>query len=116
MRQPSKPLHLPAPIAAYFAADKLDGETLSQCFADGAVVQDEGHAYHGRLEIKRWKTEASKRYEYTCEPFSCEQKEGAIVVISTLSGNFPGSPVDLRFVFKVAHDKIESLVIIPCTP
>jgi hypothetical protein len=76
-------------------------------------VKDEGHTYHGRLEIKKWKTEASKKYEYTCEPFACEQQEGAIVVTSTLTGNFPGSPADLRFIFKLANDKIASLQIIP---
>ena len=113
MKQPSKPLHLPAPIAAYFAADKLDGETLSQCFTETAVVKDEGHTYNGKLEIKRWKTEGSKKYEYTCEPFACEHKESTMVVTSTLTGNFPGSPVDLRFIFKLANDKIESLQIIP---
>jgi hypothetical protein len=113
MKQPNKPLHLPAPIAAYFAADKLDGKTLAQSFTETAVVQDEGHTYNGKLEIEHWKTESSKRYDYTCEPFACEQEGSAIVVTSMLTGNFPGSPVDLRFIFKLANDKIESLQIVP---
>lgn len=113
MKQRSKPLHLPAPIAAYFAADKLGGESLSQCFTDSAVVRDEGNAYNGKLEIQHWKTESSKRYEYTCKPIACEQQDSTIVVTSTLTGNFPGSPVDLRFIFRLASDKIESLEIIP---
>jgi hypothetical protein len=113
MNHSSKAPHLPAPVAAYFAADKLDAETLSQCFTETAVVKDEGHTYNGRLEIKQWKTEASKKYEYTCEPFACEHKKDNIEVTSTLTGDFPGSPADLRFIFKLANDKIASLQIIP---
>ena len=36
-----------------------------------------------------------------------------IAVTSRLVGNFPGSPVDLRFLFKLEGNKIESLEIIP---
>ena len=34
-----------------------------------------------------------------------------MVVTSHLVGNFPGSPVDLRFFFKLEGDKIASLEI-----
>jgi hypothetical protein len=34
-------LHLPEPVAAYFAADKLDGVAISRCFTEDAVVKDE---------------------------------------------------------------------------
>jgi len=106
-------LNLPRPIAAYFAADRGDGEAVSQCFTDNAVVKDEGHTHIGRAAIKAWKTDASAKYEYTCEPFAREEKEGKTVVASHLVGNFPGSPVDLRFFFKLEGDKIASLEIIP---
>ena len=104
---------LPKPIAAYFAADKGDSETLSLLFTENAVVKDEGHTHKGRAAIKQWKTEASKKYQYTSEPFACEQKDGQTVVTSRLTGNFPGSPVDLRFFFTLEGDKIASLEIIP---
>ena len=106
-------LNLPKPIAAYFTADKGDSEAVSQCFTDNAVVKDEGHTYHGRAAIKQWKADASTKYQYTSEPFACEQKDGKIVVTSRLTGNFPGSPVDLRFFFELEGDKIASLEIIP---
>ncbi len=76
-------------------------------------MKDEGHTYKGRAAIKEWKTDASAKYEYTCEPFACEEKDGKKVVTSHLVGNFPGSPVDLRFFFKLEGDKIASLEIIP---
>ena len=104
---------LPKPIAAYFTADKADGEAVSQCFTDDAVVKDEGHTYHGRAAIKQWKTEASAKYQYTCEPHACVPTGGTFVVTCRLTGNFPGSPVDLRFFFELEGDKIASLEIIP---
>jgi len=104
---------LPKPIAAYFAADRGDGEAVSQCFTDDAVVKDEGHTHKGRPAIREWKADASAKYEYTCEPIACEEKEGKTVVTSHLVGNFPGSPVDLRFFFILEGDKIASLEIIP---
>src|SRR5215813_8064032 len=106
-------LKLPNPIAAYFAADKGDGDAVSQCFTENAVVKDEGHTHKGRAAIKAWKTDTSAKYEYTSEPFACEEKDEKTVVTSHLVGNFPGSPVDLRFFFKLNGGKIASLEIIP---
>ncbi len=106
-------LDLPGPIAAYFAADQEGGEAVAQCFTENAVVKDEGQTYRGRAAIKQWKADISARYQYTSEPLACEQKNGTIVVTSRLTGNFPGSPVNLRFFFGLEGDKIASLEIVP---
>ena len=106
-------LKLPPPIAAYFTADEGDGEAVAQCFTDKAVVKDEGHTYRGQVAIKQWKTDASTKYQYTSEQLACDEKDGKIVVTSRLTGNFPGSPVNLRFCFKLEDDKIASLEIRP---
>ena len=113
MKKTTGSLNLPKPIAAYFIAGEVDGETVSQCFTADAVVKDEGHTHKGRAAIKQWKTDASAKYQYTCEPLACEEKDGKTVVTCHLAGNFPGSPVDLRFFFKLEGDKIASLEIIP---
>ena len=106
-------LKLPKPVAAYFAADRTDGAAVSRCFSEDAVVKDEGHTYNGRTAIKNWKDEASTKYQYTCEPLACEDKDGKIVVTCRLTGNFPGSPVDLRFAFELVDEQIVSLEIAP---
>ena len=106
-------LDLPKSIAAYFTADKGDAEAVAQCFTESAIVKDEGHTYQGRAAIKQWKADASAKYQYTCEPFACEQKDGKFIVASRLTGNFPGSPVNLRFFFGLDGDKIVSLEIVP---
>ena len=109
----TRSLSLPKPIATYFTADRGDGEAVSQCFTEDAVVKDEGHTHRGRAAIKAWKTDASAKYLYTCEPLACEERDGKTVVTSHLVGNFPGSPIDLRFFFQLEGEKISSLEIIP---
>ena len=106
-------LNLPKPVAAYFIADEADGEAVSRCFTDDAVVKDEGHTYNGRAAINKWKEDASAKYEYTSKPLTCEQQDGKIVVTCRLTGNFPGSPIDLRFIFEMAGEKIASLEVVP---
>lgn len=104
---------LPEPVAAYFTADKADGEAVSRCFTDDAVVKDEGHTHNGRAAIKKWKEDVAAKFTYTCEPLACEQQDGKAVVTCRLAGNFPGSPVDLRFFFQLAGDKVDALEVIP---
>ena len=106
-------LNLPEPIAAYFDADKRDGEAVARCFTKLGVVKDEGQTHLGPAAIKAWKTIATARYSYSSEPFAVAQKDGRYIVTSRLTGNFPGSPVDLRFFFNLARGKIAFLEITP---
>ena len=106
-------LDLPGPVAAYFAADKEDGEALARCFTEDAVVKDEGRTHRGRAAIRQWKEDASTKYHYTSEPRACEQRDGTVVVTSRLTGTFPGSPVNLRFFFVLEGDAIASLEVMP---
>lgn len=107
-------IELPAAIAAYFAADrKGDAQALAQCFAPCAVVIDEGITYEGHEAIMDWIAHASTEYSYTVEPFALTREAGRIVVTSHLVGNFPGSPVDLRYRFVIDGDQIVRLEIVP---
>ena len=103
---------LPKAIAEYFAADKSsNAEAVSQCFSNDAIVKDEGRVYSGRQAIRQWKSHSSTKYTYTVEPFAIANEGGKTVVTSHLSGNFPGSPLDLRYFFLVEHGKIAELEI-----
>ena len=105
-------IELPGVIANYFAADRgRNAETVSQCFTETAVVKDEGNTYSGRDAIRQWKADSSQKYTYTIEPFSVAAEGGRTVVTSHLVGDFPGSPVDLRYLFVLADDKISELEI-----
>jgi hypothetical protein len=106
-------LNLPKPVAAYFDADRGNGESVAQCFASDAVVKDEGNTYHGTHEIRKWRADVAAKYTYTCQPLAVEQQHDQTVVTCRLEGNFPGSPVNLRFFFRLAGDKIQTLEVIP---
>ena len=106
-------LNLPEPIAAYFDADQRDGDAVARCFTERAIVEDEGQSHSGHAAIKAWKTAASRKYSYTCEPVSQAQKDGRTIVKTRLTGNFPGSPVELQFIFRLERGKIAQLEITP---
>ena len=106
-------LKLPEPIAAYFAADKLGGAALARCFTKHAVVKDEGHTYVGVASIRQWKTDASAKYHYACEPLRSEQWDGVTEVTCHLTGDFPGSPINLRYLFRLERGKVAGLEIRP---
>jgi SnoaL-like protein len=104
--------NLPKAIANYIEAENRgDVEALGQCFAGNAVVRDEGQTIEGLPSIKEWKAETKRKYQHTIEPLASEQKEGKIVVTNRLTGNFPGSPIELEFVFTLEGEKIVSLEI-----
>lgn len=104
-------LELPRTIESYFAADAGNSEAVAQCFTENATVIDEGQTYQGLAAIKTWKTESTKKYIYTSVPHSVEDRDGKTIVTSHVSGNFPGSPIDLRYFFGLEGDKIASLEI-----
>ena len=105
-------LVLPKPIAAYFAAENSDDtEALLQCFAEHAVVRDEGRTIEGLAAIKQWHVEAKKKYHHTVQPIDAVERDGKTVVIGKVSGNFPNSPVTLEHIFGLEGEKIASLEI-----
>jgi len=107
------PITLSGPIAAYFAADQNDGDAVALCFAENAVVIDERQTHAGRAAIGRWKTESSTKFSYTTDPFAISEEDGQTVVTAHVSGDFPGSPVDLRYAFVLEGGKIARLEITP---
>lgn len=107
-------VELPKAIAEYFAADKeRSAIAVSQCFTKDAVVRDEGHTYTGRGAILQWSADSSQKYTYTVAPFSIASEGDRTVVTSHLVGDFPGSPIDLRYIFVLEGGKIAALEIIP---
>lgn len=104
-------LNLPEPIAAYFSADRQNPDALAHCFAAQATVKDEGQTHTGLDAIRAWKAAASARFAYTTEPFALEQDSGLHIVRSRVAGNFPGSPVNLHYRFRLERGLIASLEI-----
>jgi ketosteroid isomerase-like protein len=105
-------MDLPAPIALYIAAENRgDTQAMARCFAQDAVVRDEGQTMKGLAAIQRWKAETKKKYQHTIEPLRVAREGGNTIVTNRLTGNFPGSPIELQFIFKLEGDRIASLEI-----
>jgi hypothetical protein len=107
------PVDLPEPVAAYFAADAADATGVAGCFTEDAVVIDERREHRGRDAIGRWKAEATTKYHYTSEPLAVDVSGTGVVVLARVRGDFPGSPVELRYCFTVDDDRIARLEIMP---
>jgi hypothetical protein len=106
-------VNLPTPIACYIAAVNSSGtETLTECFAENAVVRDENQTIEGLDAIKQWAAETKRKYQHTIEPLAFSQQDGTTIVTNRLTGNFPGSPIELEFVFTVDGGMIMSLAIL----
>ena len=108
-----KDLSLPEPIEAYFEADRRDGQAVARCFTADGTVLDEGRTHAGPAAIEAWKTAASAQFSYIAEPFALESRDRKYIVTSRVTGDFPGSPVDLQYAFTLERGKIASLEIRP---
>jgi hypothetical protein len=105
-------LELPRPVATYLAAEKAkDTDMLVLCFADDALVHDEDRDYRGLDAIRAWKQEAEVKYQYVMEPLDASVSGNTVKLRARLTGNFPGSPIELDHTFTLANDKIISLEI-----
>jgi ketosteroid isomerase-like protein len=106
---------IPAVIAAYQAAhDQHDTETALASFTADATVKDDGHEYHGTDEIRTWLSTAASEFTFTRTFVSAEDSGGDTwLVVNHIAGNFPGSPVDLRYEFAMRDGLIAELVIAP---
>lgn len=103
-------LSLPEPVAAYFAAEHKP-DALARCFTAQAIMKDAGHTYTGVDAIKAFMAEASAKYNATSAPFALEREDGLQVVRAQVTGNFPGSPIDLSYRFRLERGLIASLEI-----
>ena len=104
---------LPEPLESYFeAVNREDVESMLVPFAANAVVKDEGKTRSGVSELREWIEEVTEKYHprFEVEDVVTEGAEAAIV-IGLVSGTFPGSPVRLRYTFRLSGRQITHLEI-----
>src|SRR5260370_42559673 len=90
-----------------------DGDALCRCFTENGTVHDEGRDYRGRNSIRQWKQEVDTKYRYVLQTVNAQTHGDKVTVRARLTGEFPGSPVELDHIFKLSNDKIASLEIRP---
>ena len=102
---------LPPVIAAFFHATNTRefAEFLSLFTAD-AHVNDEANDHYGAA-IATWIDQATAETKPTANVTDITRDGEEIVVTAEVSGNFPGSPVQLRYFFTLTDDKIARLFI-----
>ena len=110
---------LPPVISGYLAAsDRGDAEAIVRCFAEDAVVVDEGQEWRGTAAIRRWRDTVATAYDYTVQVTGAKAVgevdgvEGHDVYLH-LEGNFPGGEVDLTDRFALRDGRIARLEIVP---
>ncbi|GAA4573174.1 nuclear transport factor 2 family protein [Planotetraspora kaengkrachanensis] len=105
---------LPEPVAAYLRAKRShDSEALVATLTEDALITDDGRRYQGADAVRAWNDEASKKVRATYEVKDVADDDGRTLVTVEVGGDFPGSPVVLRFDFTVDGDKISALTIAP---
>ena len=104
---------LPDPLEAYFGAvNRGDVDAMLAPFAANATVRDEGKIRRGHAAVRAWIVETTEKYHPAFEVADvADEGVGTTVVSGLVSGTFPGSPVRLRYSFKVDAGKIARLEI-----
>lgn len=101
-------------LRAYFAAaNAFDVDAAADCFTPDAIVRDEGKDIRGRAAIRAWKQSTSERYRPQAAMIATETAGSRTIVTAEVTGDFPGSPVLLRYGFTMAGEKIAALEIVP---
>ncbi len=105
-------LSLPDAITTYFSiSNGADDTHIADCFTQDACVFDEGETHRGRTAIQAWLRATRAKIAYRVEPVSVSHQGNTMVVTATVTGNFPGSPVQLDHTFQLADKQIQSLEI-----
>ena len=105
-------LDAPGPVTEYLAAEEAkDADALSRCFNEDGSVHDEGQDYHGRGSIRQWKQAADAKYRFILQTVNVQTLGVLVTVRARLTGDFPGSPVEVDHIFRLSSDKIASLEI-----
>lgn len=115
METQKRSAEIPPVIAAYWrAANSGDSAAAAACFATDAIVHDEGHTHRGQPAIQRWVDDTTRLYRPQVEPVhaSAADGEGRTRVTARVSGDFPGSPVELDFAFTLSAGRIAALEIL----
>lgn len=101
---------LPQPLADFFSATNgRDADALVALFAPGATVDDEGVEYRGLDSIRGWIAETVERYQFNIDVVDASHAAEQASIVGIVSGDFAGSPAQVRYDFELAQEKIVRL-------
>ncbi|EKT61422.1 hypothetical protein [Providencia burhodogranariea] len=104
--------HMPTVVREYFEADQAnDVDALNRIFSHSAIVDDENTLHNGIVEIRTWWLAVKEKYHHFLEPFEVSSAGHISTVLTQVRGNFPNSPVTLKFQFTLENSKVIKLRI-----
>lgn len=104
---------LPGVLVAYWkAANSGEIRAAADCFSPDAIVLDEGQTHRGLPAIHSWIENTTRQYHSVVEPLQWSWQDGGHHVTARVSGTFPGSPVELDFLFTLQDNHIVRLEIL----
>ena len=99
-------------VANYFEAlNSKQVEKQIEYFTEEATVVDVDETFNGKAAIKEWIIDSNSKFEAISKVIDIKTSGSTINVLTTVSGNFPGSPVDLKYDFVMLNEKIKNLDI-----
>ena len=104
-------INLPPVIDAFFrATNTRECADFLSLFTGDAHVNDEANDHYGK-EIATWIDQATADTKPTADVTGITDGNGQFVVTARVSGEFPGSPIQLTYYFTLKDDKIATLLI-----
>ena len=108
----SEQINLPKVILQLInSQNEYNSFEFAENFADTAIVHDESKEHHGKAEIKQWNEETNEKYKTQLKPIDFSSTEKESILTTMVSGNFPGSPIQLKYHFIIKDEKIRQLSI-----
>ena len=102
----------PGSIERYVESiNAADATEASLCFSTEARVLDEGEWIEGRPAIEKWITSTHEKYNHQTTPMSFVGDTNAGVLAAKVEGTFKGSPINLKFEFRLTDGLISELKI-----
>ncbi len=102
----------PEIITRYFdAANRFDASGAAECFTADARAHDESHDHVGQDAIRAWVAETSKKYQPKAEVIRAKVSGSKVALAVRISGQFPGSPIELDYDITLRDGKISTLNI-----
>lgn len=101
-------------IAALLAAhNSHNADAFVACFTADATLRDEGRAHHGPAAIRAWFESVCRRYQPEVDVTGVADVDGETILNVTVSGEFEGGPLALRYILAVEDEKFVALRIVP---
>lgn len=93
------------------ATNGHDADALTACFAADGIVHDEGVTHRGHAAIRAWFEEVVEKYRFRIEVTGVETADDETMLATRVTGEFPGSPIELRYCLNIGDGQIRGLSI-----